>query len=132
MADYIYNRCPICGRNKSKRLGPTDHGKVISGVPTDAGIAKCLQCRSVYANPLPVWSDDDFAAMCNVSYFDNEQPTHDQNINVIRRFQLIEKYRGSKAKHLLEFEAGIFAGMPNMPRSKASMLRTFGVILPYS
>lgn len=111
MADYIYNRCPVCGSSKNKRLGSTDHGTAISSVPTDAGVAKCLQCRSVYANPLPVWSDEDFSAMYSRTYFEINLPVHDRNIDIMRRFQLIEKYCAAKDKYLLEFGAGIFAGM---------------------
>ena len=118
MADYIYSVCPICGSNKSKRLGSTDHGTAICSVPADAGIAKCLKCRSIYANPLPTWSDEDFASMYGNTYFDNEQPTHDRNIDVKRRFQLIEKYREAKSKYLLEFGAGIFAGMAEYASKK--------------
>ncbi len=111
MANFIYDQCPVCRSSKNKRLGSTDHGTAISGVPKDAGIAKCLQCGSIYANPLPIWSDEDFAAMYGSTYFENEQPTHDRNIDVMRRFQLIEKYRAANAKYLFEFGAGIFAGM---------------------
>jgi len=118
VADFIYNCCPVCGSNKNKRLGSTDHGQAISGVPADAGIAKCLECRSVFANPLPVWSAEDFAAMYSNTYFENERPTHDRNIDVMRRFRLIEKYREAEVKHLLEFGAGIFAGMAEYAAKK--------------
>ncbi len=111
MADYVYNQCPVCKSGKNKRLGGTDRGTAISDVPADAGIAKCLCCGSIFANPLPIWSEKDFAAMYGDDYFGNEQPTHDRNIDVLRRFQIIEKFRLSELKHLLEFGAGIFAGM---------------------
>jgi hypothetical protein len=52
------------------------------------------------------------------TYFDNEKPTHDRNIDVMRRYELIEKYRETKAKHLLEFGAGIFAGMADYASKK--------------
>jgi len=111
MANYIYNHCPVCESTENKRLGGTDHGTAISDVPADAGIAKCLHCGSIYANPLPVWSDEDFAVMYGNTYFENEQPTHDRNIDVKRRFNLIEEFLKTEVKRLLEFGAGIFAGM---------------------
>ncbi|GHV09709.1 hypothetical protein FACS1894162_0880 [Bacteroidia bacterium] len=113
MAQFIYNTCPVCGNKSFSVLGNCDLGIANIEKPEKLQAVKCKACKTIFANPLPVWSKEDFAELYNTSYVPaiGDWSGIRESRTPQRRFQEIEKYIQTNNKELLEFGAGIQAFM---------------------
>jgi 2-polyprenyl-3-methyl-5-hydroxy-6-metoxy-1,4-benzoquinol methylase len=115
MPQFIFNKCPICNSESYKPIGVCDLGPFEIEKYTDSQIVKCADCDTIYVNPLPIWSEEDFSVLYSTdsNYFtQSEKWTKIREKDIVEyRFRQIEKRLKNKNKTLLEGGAGIQAYM---------------------
>ncbi|MDR1226011.1 MAG: class I SAM-dependent methyltransferase [Prevotellaceae bacterium] len=118
MPQFKNDKCPVCGHTGYAKIGKSDLGTVKIEKPKEAWVVKCKRCKAIFANPMPVWSADDFAVLYNVEYFppaksfiSKRWESHMSMGNTHRRFKVIQKYLKAENKRVLEFGAGVKAYM---------------------
>jgi SAM-dependent methyltransferase len=113
MPHYIYNTCPICGSQSFRVLGNCDLGTVQIEKPQSLQAVKCKECNTIFANPLPVWTKEDFAVLYNNDYLPaiTKWTAIRETVTPARRYREIEKHLLNDQKCLLEFGSGIHAYM---------------------
>jgi SAM-dependent methyltransferase len=114
MPTFKANQCPICQSSVFSIIGKSDLGTVNIEKPQLPLVVKCSKCKTIYANPLPIWSVNDFSELYNTNYFSSESEKWEKirsEINTNRRFKKIESYLKTDSRNLLEFGAGIQAYM---------------------
>jgi SAM-dependent methyltransferase len=118
MPAFKVNQCPICQSSNFSIIGKSDLGIVKIEKPKDAWVVKCKKCKTIFTNPMPVWSADDFAVLYNIEYFPTAKSfvskrweEHLSSGNILRRYKIIQKYLKTENRRVLEFGAGIKAYM---------------------
>jgi hypothetical protein len=117
MTDFLSGACPVCTSTKFAITGAAEPGEQIRN-PTPPQIARCRECNSYFAEPLPVWSPSDFQLLYDGSYFsqvadgtpDEEEATLRVR-NVRFRYQKIVDYLACEPTSALEIGAGVQAFM---------------------
>jgi SAM-dependent methyltransferase len=117
MTVFTSGACPVCTSSKFAVVGATDLGQRIS-CATPPQIARCSQCSSYFAEPLPIWSPSDFQLLYDGNYFSQVAggtPDDDESIlrlrNVEFRYQKIVDHLACVPTSALEIGAGIQAFM---------------------
>lgn len=117
MPDFTNNICPVCGSNKYKIIGKPDFGTVNIEKPSDTNIVKCKVCDTIYVNPMPHWTKEDFDLLYDSEYFSGDDKIEKgwfnirENVNTKRRYDLIKKYIRTDKKSILELGSGVYAFM---------------------
>ena len=118
MPKFKKDRCPVCEDTGYTKIGKSDLGTVKIEQPKEAWVVKCKKCNTIFANPMPIWSSNDFAILYNIKYFppatssiSKRWESHMMIGNTQRRFKIIQKYLKTENKRVLEFGAGTKAYM---------------------
>jgi 2-polyprenyl-3-methyl-5-hydroxy-6-metoxy-1,4-benzoquinol methylase len=121
MPTFKTNQCPVCQSSSFSIIGKSDLGTVNVEKPQNPLVVKCKNCKTIYANPLPIWDASDFSELYKTDYFTPvpEKWTKTRSeINPAWRFKKIEKYLKTDNRNLLEFGAGIQAYMAKYLHAK--------------
>jgi hypothetical protein len=117
MAIFLSDSCPVCKSTKFATVGDAQLGGPVSCyIPPK--IARCEQCKSYFADPMPVWSPSDFQLLYDGSYFSQvaeggavEEENALRQKNVEFRYQRIVSHLECPTLSALEIGAGIQAFM---------------------
>ena len=115
MPEFIRNKCPICQHEKFTKIGKPDFGTVDINKPKETNIVKCKKCKTIYVNPIPIWTKEDFCKLYNDvdEYFpQSEKWVNKRKHHIVRkRFDLLSRYLKITNHNMLEVGAGIQAFM---------------------
>lgn len=98
--------CNLCGLTHYRTLGHRDAGcfKESKGEDAAVKIVKCKGCGLIYANPMPVYSSEDFTKIYSLNYY----PAIDEG-SVKRselRYEKLMGYVGKAHGKILEIGCG--------------------------
>ena len=112
MATYTHNTCPVCASPGFAIIGAVNEPSPPVHIPDGSAIVKCRACKLIYTNPMPHWSDDDYAKLYDDAYFahlktDDKQRWMDVRENVLprRRFARAKRHMRADDKTMLEIGA---------------------------
>jgi len=115
MAEFIKNKCPICRNSSFRIIGSPEFGTIDVDKPKESKIVKCKNCKTIYVNPMPIWTKEDFSKLYNDAedYFSVVSKSSDlkEKITINRRFKLISQFLKTTNRNCFEIGAGIHALM---------------------
>ena len=115
MPVYQKGPCPVCQNWEYKIIGKVDikNSKVTPPIE-ESYIVSCSNCKLLYVNPMPYWSEDDFSIIYGDEYFSDITSwwlNFRSNVAPKRRIELINNHLQNNRKTLLEVGAGIHGFM---------------------
>jgi SAM-dependent methyltransferase len=114
MPTYTSGVCPLCGSARLRRLGALDPTGARLPPPPGSRIVSCGGCSLISVDPLPHWSDGDFAVLYGDDYFTPMPPwwyeVREQR-EPARRFAVVERHLRSGERTVLEVGAGVYGFM---------------------
>ncbi len=87
--------CNLCGTSAVKVLGFRDAAcfRRSRNMETEVRVVKCKDCGLIYANPMPIFSKEDFRGNYSMEYYNSsEESDYDR---AMRRYKDIIKYKDS-------------------------------------
>jgi len=117
MPEFKNDTCPVCSKNDYKIIGKPDFGNIKIEKPKNTNIVKCKNCDTIYVNPMPVWSKDDFELLYDSEYFSGDDEIEKgwfnirENVNTKIRYEIIKKHIRTDKKSILELGSGVYAFM---------------------
>ena len=117
MAEFIFNKCPVCQSEKFTKIGNPDPGTVDINKPSETQIVKCRNCKTIYVNPMPIWTKEDFSKLYNnvEDYFSVVSKSSDlkEKVTIERRFNSISQFLETTNQNYFEIGAGVHALIAN-------------------
>ncbi|MBI5479155.1 MAG: class I SAM-dependent methyltransferase [Deltaproteobacteria bacterium] len=114
MPTYTSGVCPLCGSARLRAIGALDPAGARLPPPPGSRVVSCAGCSLVFVDPLPHWSDGDFAVLYGDDYF-AAMPSwwHEvrEQREPARRFAVAARHLRSGERTVLEVGAGVYGFM---------------------